>query len=466
MKKKKLSYTVALWWIILCAVLGLFLLAAGRKDSRLSETENRMLAGFPALTPRTLLSGEFMSGFDAYLSDAFFGRDRVIALTNRLVDGFSALSADERLAMASENMENRLAAEGDLQAERKDGESEPDSSEQDATAPSESEPETPVILDADAVETDEPDAYIPDNTPAGSFPLTDEHSYLWLVKADGGNELIYTYDNKDIATYAETLRLIQGYLPDDGNIFVTQVPLASIGNRWTDQQNLFSGWGSSVEVALERELANDERIYVYSPWTILAPYMTGDTPMFYKTDHHWSAEAAYIVFSEMLKTQHLPVTAYDEYRYTSIRSNKDEYGRTDTFNVLHALLPAHSYIVTRAEHEREIDLMNYDVNSYLAFMNNSRQPWRRVVTGANTGRKALVICDSFGNDFAPYLLPYYDEVHMTDFRYGYYDKREAGGTMGELVKRYGIDDIYLVFSTANGLRKDNSIVYLRKYFIG
>ncbi|MBR0464245.1 MAG: hypothetical protein IJJ23_07660 [Clostridia bacterium] len=138
MKKKKLSYTVALWWIILCAVLGLFLLAAGRKDSRLSETENRMLAGFPALTPRTLLSGEFMSGFDAYLSDAFFGRDRVIALTNRLVDGFSALSADERLAMASENMENRLAAEGDLQAERKDGESEPDSSEQDATAPSES----------------------------------------------------------------------------------------------------------------------------------------------------------------------------------------------------------------------------------------------------------------------------------------------------------------------------------------
>ena len=26
-----------------------------------------------------------------------------------------------------------------------------------------------------------------------------------------------------------------------------------------------------------------------------------------------------------------------------------------------------------------------------------------------------------------------------------------------------IDDVYIVTSTANGLRKDNSIVYLRKY---
>ena len=130
------------------------------------------------------------------------------------------------------------------------------------------------------------------------------------------------------------------------------------------------------------------------------------------------------------------------------------------------LLPAHSYVVTHQDTLKEISLMNYDSVTYLAFMNNSRQPWRKVVTGANTGRKCLIICDSFGNDFAPYLLPYYDEVHMTDFRYGYYDKSEAGGTMASLCAYHGIDDIYLVFSTANGLRKDNSIKYLRKFFFG
>ena len=107
--------------------------------------------------------------------------------------------------------------------------------------------------------------------------------------------------------------------------------------------------------------------------------------------------------------------------------------------------------------------MNYDSSTYTAYMNNSRRPWRRVITGANTGRRALVICDSFGNAFAPYLLPYYDEVHMTDFRNDYYNKREAGGSIGELMEYHQIDDVYIVTSTANGLRKDNSIVYLRKY---
>ena len=110
--------------------------------------------------------------------------------------------------------------------------------------------------------------------------------------------------------------------------------------------------------------------------------------------------------------------------------------------------------------------MNYGYAGYLAFMNSTRQPWRRVVTGTNTGRKALVICDSFGNALAPYLLPYYDEVHMCDFRYDSYDVGAVGGTIGDQLRYYGIDDVYIITSTANGLRKENSIVYLRRFLAG
>ena len=38
-----------------------------------------------------------------------------------------------------------------------------------------------------------------------------------------------------------------------------------------------------------------------------------------------------------------------------------------------------------------------------------------------------------------------------------------GGSIGQMIQKYGIDDVYIVTSTANGLRKDNSIVYLREY---
>ena len=456
--KHKLSFTVALWWIILCAVAGVFLMVVSDKDSRLSESENRMLAPFPKVSAQSLVSGDFMTGFDDFLSDAFFDRDGVVSFTEKLLGRFSLLSQDDLREAQAQNMEGRLDAE--------DGAPQEGQPQQENTAPAQPGLETVQIAQggADAPETDEPDEETDAPVPEGEVPLTAENSYLWLKKVDGGNKVIYTYENAKIATYAETLRIMQGYLPADGQIFVTQVPLASIGNRWTDQQNVYCGWGSSVETVLEQNLAGTERIYVFNTWDILAPYMTGDTPLFYHTDHHWSAEGAYIVCSEMLKKQNLPVIPYDEYEYKPIQSKKNDEGYVDTFNVLYPLLPVHSYVVTRRTEMTELSLMNYKSTTYTSYMNNTRKPWRRIFTGANTGRKALVICDSFGNAFTPYILPYYDEVHMTDFRYGDYVKEEAGGSMGELVQYYGIDDIYLIFCTANGLRKDNSIVYLRQYF--
>ena len=264
-------------------------------------------------------------------------------------------------------------------------------------------------------------------------------------------------------TYAETLRLLKSCLPADGVIDFVQVPLAQQANRWRDQQDIYSGWGSSMELMLTQSLGGAANINVYSAWNLLAPYVCGETPMFYFTDHHWSAEAAYIVASAMLEDQGLPVIPYDEYSYKSITSSAvDEKGRRDMFNVLYPLTPVHSYVVSGGK-EHEIGLMAYDVATYTSFMNGSREPWRRITTQAGTGRRALVICDSFGNAFTPYLLAYYDEVHMCDFRYGYYDHTAAGGYIKDNIARYGIDDVYIIISSANDLRKDNSIKYLRRY---
>ena len=83
--KHKLSFTVALWWVILCLIGGVFLLGTSDKQPRLSESENRMLAGFPKLSAASLFSGEFMTGFESFLSDAFFGRDALVRTSDRLL---------------------------------------------------------------------------------------------------------------------------------------------------------------------------------------------------------------------------------------------------------------------------------------------------------------------------------------------------------------------------------------------
>ena len=422
--------------MVFLGLTGVFMLLFMQKESTASETENRMLQGLPSLTVKNLASGQFADEFDNYLSDNALGRDSAISAANGILSAFSTISGDEAFEKKNQEMEQRLEAEGGIQN---------------------------AVAEVEEEEGDEGEISTGLVLSAGEMPIDSRKSYMWYVKTDGTLSVKYEYLKTNVDTYAQTLLMLKDCLPADGVINFVEGPLASQANRWRDQQDVYSGWGSSLELMLQQSLGGARNINVYSAWNLLAPYVCGETPMFYFTDHHWSAEAAYIIASAMLEDQGLPVIPYDEYRYKAITSSAiDEEGRRDIFNVLYPLTPVHSYVVKRGV-DHEISLMAYDVATYTSFMNGSREPWRKITTGAGTGRKALVVCDSFGNAFTPYLLAYYDEVHMCDFRYGYYDHNEAGGYIKDNIAKYGIDDVYIVISTANDLRKDNSIKYFRQY---
>ena len=432
--KHRPGFILSVLFMVFLGLTGVFMLLFTQKDSTASEAENRMLQGFPSADPVNVGSGRFAAEFDDFLSDNLVGRDTAVRITDGILSAFSTISGDEAFEKKTQEMEQRLDAEGG----------------DDASAVS-SQEDGDIELSAGRVL----------NT--GEVPIDSNKSYMWYVRTDGTLSLKYEYLKKNVDTYAETLRLLKTALPEDGIINFVEVPLASQANRWRDQQDVYSGWGSSLELMLQQSLAGAKNINIYSAWNLLSPYVCGETPMFYFTDHHWSAEAACIVCSAMLEDQGLPVIPYDEYSYKSITSSAiDENGRRDVFNVLYPLNPVRSYVVKRGV-EHEISLMAYDVATYTCFMNGSREPWRRIVTSSDNGRKALVICDSFGNAFTPYLLAYYSEVHMCDFRYGYYNRDDAGGYIKDNIAKYGIDDVYIVISTANDLRKENSIKYLRQY---
>ncbi|MBQ6647105.1 MAG: hypothetical protein IJM56_10545 [Clostridia bacterium] len=434
--KHKFSFILSVAFMVFLGLTGVFMLLFMQKESTASETENRMLQGLPSLTVKNLASGQFADEFDNYLSDNALGRDSAISAANGILSAFSTISGDEAFEKKNQEMEQRLEAEGGIQN---------------------------AVAEVEEEEGDEGEISTGLVLSAGEMPIDSRKSYMWYVKTDGTLSVKYEYLNTNVDTYAQTLLMLKDCLPTDGVINFVEGPLASQANRWRDQQDVYSGWGSSLELMLQQSLGGARNINVYSAWNLLAPYVCGETPMFYFTDHHWSAEAAYIIASAMLEDQGLPVIPYDEYRYKAITSSAiDEEGRRDIFNVLYPLTPVHSYVVKRGV-DHEISLMAYDVATYTSFMNGSREPWRKITTGAGTGRKALVVCDSFGNAFTPYLLAYYDEVHMCDFRYGYYDHNEAGGYIKDNIAKYGIDDVYIVISTANDLRKDNSIKYFRQY---
>ena len=96
--KRKTSFAVAIWWILALSIAGIFLMCTSDKEGRVSETENRMLQGFPKLSLTTIFNDEFTTQYEAFLADNFFGRDGVVSFTNGLLDSFSMLSQDDAMA--------------------------------------------------------------------------------------------------------------------------------------------------------------------------------------------------------------------------------------------------------------------------------------------------------------------------------------------------------------------------------
>ena len=460
--KKQFSFIVTLWWVIVLAGAGILLLIVSEKKSTESGAENRYLQGFPEMSVESLASGDFMDRFEDFLSDAFFGRDTVIRFTDDMLDGFNRLSEDEKAEMKAADMEAEIT--GTLYMAEEDSGREALPQTETAAESDEAVSASETAESEPAPDTD-PNAYSSGDVVNGKeFLLSENKSYIWYVRRDGALVVSASYSRKDLETYSGTLRRILSCLPEDGNVLFTQVPLASAANRWYDQQNTYTGWGSSVETMLEDCLKGEDRIHVFSTIDILAPHIPGDTYMYYHNDHHWTTEGAYLVACEMLKAQGLPVIAYDEYKYKSQRSDAHEKGIYDEYNMLYPLLPTVSQVITRRNKIEEISTVhNYSKNTYRAFTHATQLPYRRFLTGADTGRKCLVICDSFGNNFSSYLFPYYDEVHMCDFRPDkYYDISQVGGTIAEQIAYYGIDDVYVITSTLNGLSNSNSLVNLKR----
>lgn len=465
--KHRFSFVVTLWWLLLLLSAGVFLLFLAPKSERTSDTENRMLAGRPELNVQSVMSGEFMTGFESWLSDSFFKRDSVISATDTLLAKTSL--ADH----GDVDMEERLLLEQKIAEEALNETEEPiePTAEPEDTEPEGEEPvQTPVQLVSDEEEetTDKMQTAQTDDAEKAEF---EGKAWFWLENTDGTKTSVYTFSEKNINTVVKMLNTYRDALGEDGTLHYMQIPFSQLAYRWLNNTKTYSGWGCNVEDALRAKV--NEGIYIHNVPEILLEPMQNDEYLYFRLDHHWTPLAASYVVNAIMESQGYPTVDYEEYEY-SVHENfygshydASDMSRmrrlADRLEVMHPLLPAHHYLVKKIDKMTETELMNYNHNSYTAYMFGTRGPWRVIDTGYNTGRTALVICDSFGTTFTPYLLPYYDTVVVTDLRPDYYDKSAAGGSVRDYIEHYGVDDIYMVMSTVSSVNNQYSLTYMMKY---
>ena len=153
-----------------------------------------------------------------------------------------------------------------------------------------------------------------------------------------------------------------------------------------------------------------------------------DTPLYYRTDHHWTTQAAYLVYADWAKAagpSPLPAAAF-----TTETVSDSFYGTLYSKANLPTLKPdsVTAYIPVRPVEVRvdygegtasdslyrEEFLTQKDKYSYFLGGNHAKV---EIETGTKNGRTLLLLQDSYAHCFVPFLVFHYERILVLDPRY-------------------------------------------------
>ena len=431
--RRKLSFLVTLWWIILCGVIGACMLLFANRAPVVSEQENRTLAEMPSFSLESMKKGEISESFESFLTDQFFLRTALVDGTNTIKHLFSSLTVDELL--------------------NEDGE--------EVFVPSNIGSTQETIDDpAEQTAQEQPTKTDQENTPSTQTqPLAGDAAHVWLNHKDGTQTALFTYDKTEIQRAADVINQYAALLRVGGKVHVMLAPRAQTANKLALHLDAESGWSSEMESALQALVSNN--VVIHNPYEILQSAILNGEYVYFRTDHHWTSRGAYLAADAMLKSQGyqtVPLSDYQERTIEGYLGSIYLHGRNaklkdlaDEIEVYFPLLPAESFRVSNTYKKNQLPVIDETQTNYLVFLGGTSGPYRVLEGGYHTGRNMLMVCDSFGNSIAPFFLPYYDDMYMVDFRDEYYSREDARGGVKDYVRRLSIDDIYIVLSESNGI---------------
>ncbi len=189
-----------------------------------------------------------------------------------------------------------------------------------------------------------------------------------------------------------------------------------------------------------------------------------DEYLFFKSDHHWTARGAYYAYSAFAKSVGLEPTPLDGFDYTVMNDsyhgsmyNYTYDARVKNFvDTIEAFFP-------RKKHTMTISAIggatyNYDTcivstnKTYVTFIAGDN-PYTVINVPDNPQDfNVLVLKDSFGNAFIPFLCEHYGNIIVVDTRH-------SGMNVYDQLKDYGLSDIIFV----NNIQAANSSSWYSMY---
>lgn len=369
-----------------------------------SELEKRKLATFPEITFVGVWNGTFFKELDIWYSDTYPLREEMIAADKRVEGAYG--------------MRSQQIIEGKGNIGKKP----------DEIKLAEQEPEE--VL---------PDGTVNDTQGEVRGPI--------YIANNRGYELYAFLEDKNLE-FAKTMNNIYSRFKGVVDIYLMMVPT---GSGVMLDKSVLDYLGTSDELAaIQFDYSKiDDGIKKVEVVKTLRRHNA--EYVYFHTDHHWTALGAYYAYREFCKVK--GIEPHDIKDYTQIMEFPGFLGSFYTESNQSAEIAANPDTVTayvpkgtnkmfiiddkgnQEEHPIINDVSDYsNANYYLTFVMGDT-PLAYVHNETITdGSAILVIKDSFGNAFIPWLIDHYEYVYWIDPRY-------TKNTISQMIRDYGIKEV-------------------------
>lgn len=199
--------------------------------------------------------------------------------------------------------------------------------------------------------------------------------------------------------------------------------------------------------------------------TLKSAYKNG-TQVYYKTDHHWTSEGAYLAYTQLSdaldfeanKKSDYTIDVYDDFYGTTYSSSGYWLTKPDTIELWqkNGERDITVEITDNGEtttHDSLFYLDNLKEDDKYPVFLDGNHPYTVIKNNSvKNDKKLLVIKDSFAHTLVPFLADHYSEIVMIDMRY--YKQ-----SVSELIEETGFDQILFAYSIDN-LSTDADIAWL------
>lgn len=436
---KKL-YTVLMAILLgAAALVGLWSLVD--KDATESQRENRRLAEKPKFSLSALLDGSYVAKLETYYSDTFPGRE-VLLDANGVLNKFYIFSGKEENNMLVIDHANDMGDGGQAMQPV-----EPEETE-DQTPPEEQLPQEPEQTDEPVVE--EPNYDDMEVTNLGAIVIIGDRAMEIPTATDSIIENYAAAVNNIDSALGGNARVISLVTPNSGQFYSpSDMHTGSHDQKAMIDLCYYNMAPDVVTVDAYSKLEKHKSEYLY-----------------FRTDHHWTQLGAYYAYTAFCEAAGWDAVALDEFETGSydrflgtMYTNTSQYPQSavlkDNPDQLHYYLPVAK---TTAAFYADADIGNANNTTYWTFVVNPDLPDTEynkymcfmsgdhpaaMITTDVEGPTCLVLKDSYGNAFLPFLTSHYSRIYVIDPREFNQDGKPSLD-LAEYVAEREVDDVILV----------------------